>query len=263
MPDVYAVRQALEERAPGRGFLDTLEELRQRIIYSVVAVVVGFCACWYYAETIFGMMQQPIVDALHRNHIEQKLTYLNPTEPFNIYLKVGLLAGVFVACPFVLYQVWLLISPALYRHEKRYVVPFMISTVALFLAGGLFGYKIVYPGALDFLIGYGKQFQPMITIQEYTDVFLTIVLGLGVVFELPVLVFFLAFMGLVTASFMWRNFRYAVLAIFVIAAVITPTSDILNMSIFAAPMIALYLLSIGIAWFAHPKQRKKNQEATD
>src|SRR5207253_6151214 len=110
------------------------------------------------------------------------------------------LAGVFVASPFVLYQVWMFISPGLYRNEKRYVLPFMFSTVGLFIAGGFFGYKIVYPAALDFLIGYGKQFQPMITIGEYTDLFLTIIIGMGIIFELPILVFFLSLMGIVTAG---------------------------------------------------------------
>jgi sec-independent protein translocase protein TatC len=136
----------------------------------------------------------------------------------------------------------------------------MFSTVALFLSGGIFGYKIVYPAALDFLISYGKQFQPMITIGEYTDLFLTIILGMGVIFELPILVFFLSLMGIVSAGFMWKNLRYAILVIFIIAAIITPTTDILNMCIFAAPMVGLYALSIGIAFLVHPKQRRARRE---
>jgi sec-independent protein translocase protein TatC len=244
------------EAMPAMSFLEHLEELRRRIIYCIVAVAAGFFACWGYADNIFSLMERPIMEALHRNGMAEKLVYLNPTEPFNLYLKIGALAGLFVASPFVLYQVWMFISPGLYRREKRYVFPFMFSTVGLFVAGGYFGYKLVYPAALDFLIGYGKQFQPMITIHEYTDLFLTVILGLGLVFELPILVFFLALMGVVTAGWMWRNVRYSILVIFVIAAILTPTTDILNMCIFAAPMIVLYLGSIGIAWFVHPKQRK-------
>ncbi len=160
----------------------------------------------------------------------------------------------------MLYQVWLFISPGLYRNEKKYVFPFMFSTVALFLSGGIFGYKIVYPAALDFLISYGKQFQPMITIGEYTDLFLTIILGMGVIFELPILVFFLSLMGIVSAGFMWKNLRYAILVIFIIAAIITPTTDILNMCVFAAPMVGLYALSIGIAWMVHPAQRRARRD---
>jgi len=145
----------------------------------------------------------------------------------------------------------------LYRHEKRYVLPFVISTVGLFAAGGLFGYQMVYPASLDFLIGYGERFQPMITIGEYTKLFVTIIVGLGLIFEMPVLVFFLALMRVITARWMWRNFRYSILAIFVVAAMITPTTDILNMCLFAAPMIGLYGLSIGVAWLVSSARRRK------
>jgi sec-independent protein translocase protein TatC len=263
MPEIAAELPPTEDSRdamPAMSFFEHLEELRKRLVYSVIAGAVGFLVCWGYAENIFGIMQRPIMEALKRNGMTEKLVYLNPTEPFNLYLKIGAMAGIFVASPFILYQVWMFISPGLYRNEKRYVLPFMFSTVGLFLAGGYFGYKMVYPAALDFLIGYGKQFQPMITIGEYTDLFLTIILGLGVVFEMPILVFFLALMGIVTAGWMWRNVRYAILAIFIIAAVLTPTTDILNMCLFAAPMIVLYILSIAVAWFVHPKQRRARRE---
>lgn len=249
-----------QKTLPAMSFLEHLEELRRRLIYSIIAMVAGFFACWGYAENIFSLMERPIMEALRRNGLSEKLVYLSPTEPFNLYLKIGFMAGIFVAAPFILYQVWMFISPGLYRSEKRYVLPFMVSTIGLFMAGGYFGYRLVYPAALDFLIGYGKQFQPMITIGEYTDLFLTVILGLGVVFELPILVFFLALMGVVSAGWMWRNVRYSILVIFIIAAIITPTTDILNMCIFAAPMVVLYLLSIGIAWVVHPKQRKARAE---
>jgi sec-independent protein translocase protein TatC len=266
MPEATAsspVNDSPNEEMPTMGFLDHLEELRRRILYSIVAVAVGFFACWGYAEKIYEIMQRPIMLALQRNGLSEKLVYLNPTEPFNLYIKVGAMAGLFVASPFVLYQIWLFISPGLYRHEKRYILPFMFSTVGLFLAGGYFGYKLVYPQALEFLIGYGKQFQPMITIGEYTDLFLTIIIGMGVIFEMPILVFFLSLMGIVTAGWMWHNLRYSILVIFIIAAILTPTTDILNMCIFAAPMVGLYVLSIAIAWLVHPTQRKKRAGKKD
>ena len=241
---------------PGMSFLEHLEELRRRIIYCVIAVAVTFLVGWWKADRIFAFMQGPIVTALHAHKLDEKLVYTNPVDPFNMYLKVGFIAGLFIASPFVLYQVWAFIAPGLYRNERRYVLPFLFSTVGLFLAGGAFGYKIVYPAALDFLIGYGAQFQPMITIHEYTNLFLTVILGMGIVFEMPILIFFLALMGIVSAGWMWRNLRYSILAIFIIAAIVTPTPDILNMCIFAAPMLALYVLSIAIAWMVHPKQRK-------
>ena len=248
------------EPLPAMGFLDHLEELRRRIVYSIAAVALGFFACWWKVEKIYDIMQRPIMDALRNNGMSEKLVYLNPTEPFNLYLKIAALAGLFLTSPFVLYQVWMFISPGLYRNEKRYVVPFMVSTIALFSAGGYFGFKIVYPAALNFLISFGKQFQPMITIKEYTELFLSIILGMGLIFEMPILVFFLALMGIVTAGWMWKNFRYSILIIFIVAAIVTPTTDILNMCIFAAPMIALYALSIGIAYVVHPRQRAARRE---
>ena len=262
MPELAEVptQEDEKESMPTMGFLDHLEELRKRIIYSIVAVAVGFFVCWGYADRIYDVMQRPIMTALRNHHLTETLVYLNPTEPFNLYLKVAALAGLFLTCPFVLYQVWLFIAPGLYRNEKRYIAPFLFSTVGLFVAGGYFGYKFVYPAALDFLIGYGSKFQPMITIGEYTQLFLTIILGMDVIFEIPILVFFLSLMGIVSAGFMWTNFRYAILVIFIIAAIITPTTDILNMCIFAAPMVALYALSIGIAWWVHPKQRTARRE---
>ena len=254
-------REETRDALTGMSFLEHLEELRRRVIYSLLSVAAGFSVAWYFAERIFDLMQRPIVEALRNHKMDEKLVYLNPTEPFNLYLKVGLVAGLFLASPLVLYQVWLFISPGLYRREKRYVMPFLVFTVGLFLAGGYFGYRLVYPAALDFLLGYGEQFRPMITVGEYTDLFLTVILGLGLVFEMPVLVFFLALMGVVDAGFLWRNLRYAVLVIFMLAALLTPTTDIVNLCIFAAPMIALYLLSIGIAWLVHPKRRKARAQA--
>ncbi len=262
MPEIASAQRSRTGRPdlPAMSFLEHLEELRRRIIWCVLYVIGGFSVCYYFHTQIFGLMQTPIAKALQAHNLPEKLVYTNPTDPFNMYLKIALIAGIFVASPFVLYQVWAFIAPGLYRHERRYVMPFMASTVGLFLAGGLFGYYMVYPAALDFLIGYGTQFTPMITINEYTDLFMTIILGLGIVFEMPILVFFLALMGIVKASWMWKNLRYSILVIFIIAAIITPTTDIMNMCIFAAPMVALYFLSIGVAWMVHPSRRKKQKE---
>jgi len=249
-----------KEPMPTMGFLDHLEELRKRIVYSILAVGIGTGLSWGYRERIYAVMQKPIMDALRNHGMAEKLVYLNPTDPFNLYLKIAMLAGLFLTSPFVLYQVWMFISPGLYRREKRYVMPFMFSTISLFSLGGYFGYRVAYPRALDFFIGFSGQFQPMITVGEYTQLFLSIVLGMGLIFEMPILVFFLAFMGIMTPSFMVKNFRYAILVIFVLAAIVTPTPDIVNMCVFAAPMLALYALSIGVAWMVHPKQREARRE---
>jgi sec-independent protein translocase protein TatC len=185
-----------------------LQELRKRIVFSVLGVLVGFLSCWSFADRIFSLMQQPIVEALRHHGIVGGLVYLNPSEPFNLYLEVALVGGLFVASPFVFYQLWLFIAPGLYRGEKRYVLPFLLCTVGLFVAGDLFGYKMVYPASLDFLIGFGQHFQPMITIGEYTKLFVTITVGLGLIFEMPIVVLFLALMRVITARWMLRNLRY-------------------------------------------------------
>jgi sec-independent protein translocase protein TatC len=248
------------DQMPAMGFLEHLEELRKRIVYSLIAIVLCFAGCWFSASRLVDIMQKPIIEVLHKNGQPESLVYQHPVDPFNLYVKVALVAGLFVASPFVLYQVWLFIAPGLYRNEKRYVAPFMLSSVSLFLSGGYFAYRIVLPKALDFLIDFGKQFRPMITIEEYTSLFVTLIVGMGVIFEMPIVVFFLALMGIVSPGFMWRNIRYAILGIFIVAAIITPTPDVVNMCIFAAPMVGLYVLSIAVAWLVHPDQRKKRAE---
>ncbi len=266
MPEAAAsspANSSAKDEMPTMGFLDHLEELRRRIVYSIIAVIVGFLACWFSAPRLVAIMQKPILEVLHQNGQPEMLVYQHPVDPFNLYLKVAGVAGLFVTSPFVLYQIWLFIAPGLYRNEKRYVMPFMTSSVALFLAGGYFGYAVVLPKALEFLIDFGKQFRPLITIEEYTSLFVTLIVGMGVIFEMPILVFFLALMGIVSPGWMWRNIRYSILGIFIIAAIITPTPDIVNMCIFAAPMVALYVLSIAVAWMVHPAQRKKRAEKED
>lgn len=257
-------RTAVTDRAdlPGMSLMEHLEELRRRLIHSVLYIIGGAGIAYYFRETIVGYMQKPIIAVLASQHMDTRLIYLNPIEPFNFYMKIALFGGCILASPFVLYQVWLFISPGLYKHEKRYVVPFMVATVGLFLAGAYFGYHFVYPGALNFLIGkFNTQFRPMITISEYTQLFLTVILGLATVFEMPILVFFLALFGIVNARFLWKNLRVAILIIFIISAIITPTPDPLSMCIFAAPMLVLYGISIGVAWFVHPSRRKAKAQA--
>jgi sec-independent protein translocase protein TatC len=252
-------RAAVNERAelPGMSLIEHLEELRRRIIRSAIFVVVAFFLAYGFHQKIYEVMQAPIVTALKAHHLDPQLVYHNPIDPFNLYLKISFVGGAILASPFVLYQVWLFISPGLYQNEKKYVVPFMSATVGLFLAGAFFGYRWVYPGALEFLIGYAKDFKPLIEINEYTDLFMTVILGLGITFELPILIMFLALFGIVSAGFLWRNIRYAILAIFIIAAIITPTPDVLTMCVFAAPMVILYFVGIGVAYMVHPDHRNK------
>ena len=261
---VERARNAVTERAelPGMSLIEHLEELRRRLIHTAIYLVVGFFVAYGFHNRLTDLLEQPLNTALTRHHLPTGLVFLNPIEPFNFSLKLSFIAGAIMASPFILYQVWLFISPGLYRHEKRYVWPFMGATITLFLGGAFFGYHYVYPGALDFLLGYGKQFTPMVTINEYCDLFMTVILGLGATFELPILVMFLALFGLITPGWLWRNIRYAILVIFIIAAIITPTPDILTMCVFAAPMLVLYVISIGVAYMVHPSRRDpKKQEA--
>lgn len=258
-------RAAVGERAelPGMSLLEHLEELRRRIVHSVIALVAGFFVAYGFHAKIYSYMEKPIHFALSQHHLPTQLVYLNPIDAFNMYLKLSFMVGCILASPYVLYQVWLFISPGLYKNEKRYVTPFMVATVGLFLAGAYFGYRWVFPGSLDFLLGYSSDFRPMIEISEYTSLFLTVILGLGVTFELPILVMFLSLFGIISPRFLWKNMRFAILIIFIIAAIITPTPDPLTMCIFAAPMLGLYLISIGVSFMVHPnrRKRKKAQEA--
>jgi sec-independent protein translocase protein TatC len=228
--------------------------LRRRIVHSAIYLFAGFIVAYVFHERLYSFIQAP----LDRLHI--KLNYTHPMDPLNLYLQVALIGGAILASPFILYQVWLFIAPGLYRKERRFVVPFMGATVGLFLAGASFGYFYVLPGALRILIiQFGSKFQPIITIEEYTGFFLSIILGLGISFELPILIFFLALFGIVSPSFLWKNMRYAVLAIFLVAAIITPSPDPWTMCIYAVPMLCLYLVGIGVAWWVHPSRRKAKE----
>lgn len=257
-------RSAVSQRAelPGMSLLEHLEELRRRLIHAALYLIGGFAIAWGFHAKIYGFMEEPIVYALRRHHLPTQLVIHNPVDGFNMYLKISLMAGCIIASPFILYQVWLFISPGLYKNEKRYVMPFMGATVGLFLAGAYFGYRWVFPDSLDFLFTFSKQFLPLIEINEYTNLFLTVILGLGVAFELPILVFFLSLFGIISPKFLWKNIRFAVLIIFIFAAIITPTPDPLTMCVFATPLLALYLISIAVSYSVSPARRRKKKESS-
>lgn len=255
-------RSAVSQRAelPGMSLLEHLEELRRRLIHAALYLAAGFVVAWGFHARIYQLVQAPITYALHKHNLPTQLIIHNPVDGFNMYLKISLMAGCIIASPFILYQVWLFISPGLYQNEKRFVVPFMTATVTLFLAGAYFGYRWVFPESLDFLFGFSRQFRPLIEVNEYTNLFLTVILGLGAAFELPILVFFLSLFGIVSPRFLWKNFRFAVLIIFIFAAIITPTPDPLTMCVFATPLLALYLISIAVSYSVSSARRKKKQE---
>jgi sec-independent protein translocase protein TatC len=226
------------------SLLDHLEELRARLLRTVASLVIAFLPCWYWVDEIFAFLQRPILKLLPPG---KKLAYTGMTDPFILYFKVAALAAVFLALPYILYQFWRFIAPGLYRHEQRYLLPFLFFGSFFFLSGGAFAYYIAFPLAAEFLLQMGKAFEPVITIERYFGFQMTIILGLGLMFELPIVIFILSSIGLVTPRFLMKNFRYAVVIIFIVAAIITPTSDVLNLCVFAIPAILLYLLGVGAA----------------
>jgi len=174
---------------------------------------------------------------------------------FSLYIRVAFYAAIFFTMPFLLYQAWAFISPGLYRHEQRYVLPFIVMGTVFFLLGAAFGYYIAFPRAALWLLGLAHGFRPLIKASEFFDLIIVIMLGLGAVFQIPTITFFLARLGLVTARMMAQPWRYAIVVIFIVAAVISPTGDIPNLLVFALPMLVLYGLSIGIAWmFGKPRK---------
>jgi sec-independent protein translocase protein TatC len=251
-------RQAVTERAelPGMSLMEHLDELRRRIIHSALYLVGGMIIAWIFKDRLLNLLQAPLMK------IGKTLAFTHPMDALNLNLQVALLAGAIIASPFILFQVWLFIAPGLYQKERRFAVPFMLATVSLFLTGAAFGYFFVLPGAIQILIlGFGKNFTPVITIEDYSSFFLSIILGLGVSFELPILIFFLAMFGIVSPKFLWKNIRYAILAVFIVAAVICPSPDPWTMCIYAIPMLALYVIGIGVAWWVHPSRRRAKQAA--
>ncbi|MFB3903102.1 MAG: twin-arginine translocase subunit TatC [Acidobacteriota bacterium] len=238
-------------------FLEHLDELRRRILYSIIGMAGGFAVCWIFREQIFAFIQYPILQVL------PKLVVTRPTEAFTIYMKVAFVGGIFVAAPVILIQVWMFIAPGLYRRERRFVLPFLLSSTTLFLLGGAFAYYIVLPPALRFLIlDFGAQFTPMITAEDYFDLVFIIIVGMGAVFQLPVLIAFLSMFGLITPRFLWKNFRYAFLLITIAAAVVSPTTDPFNLLLWTGPMVILYMVGIIVSWvFKRRRARKEAAEA--
>jgi sec-independent protein translocase protein TatC len=245
-PELEADTQKAEpEQESGKmSFLEHLDELRKRIVHIVVYVSVGFLVCIFFCKPIYDFLALPITRTLPKG---AKLVFTKPTDPFTLYMKVALLAGIFLTLPFILYEVWKFIAPGLYSKEKKYIVPFLVFSMALFLGGAAFCYYIVLPPAFQFLIQLGSSFTPMININDYLDLTNRMLLGFGAIFEMPVLAAFLSIFGLVTAGFLLRKFKYALIAIVILAAIISPTGDAYNLLLWTAPMVLLYFLSIAVA----------------
>ncbi|MDH7512141.1 MAG: twin-arginine translocase subunit TatC [Clostridiales bacterium] len=242
-------------------FLEHLEDLRKRIFYSFIAIFVAVIPAWIFSQDVYKILARPVTQFLPEG---TRLAFTGLTEPFMLYLKVSFLTALFVASPFIFLQLWYFVAPGLYQKEKKYVIPFVSLMSLFFSAGALFGYFVVFPWACRFFLNLGQDFMPVITVNAYFSLAIKILIGIGLVFELPTLVFFLSRMGIITSRWMIKNFKYAVLSIFVIAAVITPTPDMVTQSILAAPMLLLYGVSILIAFlFGKERIRRKQKPGED
>lgn len=241
-------------------FLEHLEDLRKRIFYSFITVIVAVIPAWVFSKEIYRILARPVTQYLPQ---ETKLAYTTLTAPFMLYIKVSFLAAIFFTSPFIFLQLWYFIAPGLYQKERKYVYPFVLFTTVFFILGALFGYFIAFPFACNFFLKMGSEFQPVITVDQYFSLALRLLIGIALIFEMPTLIFFLSRMGIVTSHWMIKNFKYAVLIVFIIAAVITPSPDMVNQSILAIPMLVLYGLSILIAYIFGKKREKKKKSSED
>jgi sec-independent protein translocase protein TatC len=233
------------------SFLEHLDELRKRIVNSLIAVGVGILITFTFIQRIYSFLMAPTMHVLPPG---SRLMYTEPGEAFSLYIQLSMIVGVILASPFIMYQVWLFIAPGLYSNEKRMAIPFVLLSTLGLLGGAVFNHYIMFPWMMRFFAGFNTQdllFMPKL--DSVFSLYTKFLLAMAAVFQMPTLVFFLAKMKLVTARFLVAKFKYAVLIIFILSAVITPTGDPVTQSVFAAPMIALYLLGIAIAWVVGPK----------
>jgi sec-independent protein translocase protein TatC len=230
------------------SFMEHLEELRNRIIRALYGLGIAFVLSLGFANKLWDFVSDPAVEALKHLHVNPpRLAQLTPMEGFSvIWVELPLLASVFLASPWIVYQVWAFIAPGLYKKERRLALPFVLLTAGLFIGGGCFAYFLAFRYGLEFLLGIGmsNNVQPVVSITEYFDLFVNVTLGVALVFELPVLIFLLTLLRILSPRFLLRHSRYAILAIVIVAAIITPTPDVFNLMLFAIPMCLLYFVGV-------------------
>ena len=244
----------LEEGSGGKmSFLEHLDELRKRIIWSVSAVGVGVLISFAYIGNIFEFIMRPMQRMLPPG---QTLIYTDPSEAFMLQIKIALIAGLIVASPMVFAQVWLFIAPGLYQHEKKLAIPFVVMSTVLFVSGAAFSHYAVFPLVWRFFASFTTDYLTyMPRVEPAFAIYLRLILALGITFQLPTIVLFLARMGMITPRFMIRNFKYAILLIIIAAAVLSPDGGGVGMVVMGAPVVILYILSIGLAWMFGRRRR--------
>jgi sec-independent protein translocase protein TatC len=249
----------IDDEGGAMSFFDHLVELRKRIISALAAVGLGMVVGLLVAKRFIYFIIEPMMAALRANHLEDKLYYTSPAGGISLVINLGLYLGIVLAMPWVLYQIWLFVAPGLYKHERKAVASFIVSAMFLFLGGIAFGYFVMLPKVLSRVIGFMNDgpIKPLISVNEYFSLIVVVLVGLGIIFEMPVVIFILSLFGIVTPRFLLRNFRYAMLLITVLAAIVTPTPDATTMLVFMAPMIVLYFVSVLVSYVV--LQRKAAQ----
>jgi len=253
-PSPYHFPDDDDDDSPGAkmSFLEHLDELRKRIINAAVAILVGILVSFTFITRIYSFLMAPTMRALPAG---SRLIYTEPGEAFSLYIMLSMIVGVILASPFIMYQLWLFVAPGLYQNEKKLAIPFVVLTTLGFVGGALFNHYIMFPWMMAFFASFNTQdlvFMPKL--DAVFSLYTKFLIAMAVVFQMPTLVFFLAKMKLITARFLVHQFKYAILIIFIIAAVITPTGDPVTQTVFAAPMVGLYVLGIAIAWVVGPKR---------
>ncbi len=244
------------------SFLEHLEELRKRLLLAIGGVGVAFCLCLIFSDQLWYVVVSPATAALTKLGVKPPtLKQISPMDSFRImWMELPILAAVFVSAPWIVYQVWAFIAPGLYKRERRWAVPFVVSSAGLFILGGFFAYFVAFRYGLEFLMGLaiGKGVDPGISMTEYYDLFVDVMLGVGIIFEIPVILFLLTLIRVASPAFLVRHSRYAILIIVILAAVITPTGDVFNLALFATPMIILFYIGIFASWILvlHREKRR-------
>ena len=250
VPDVDGLDDA--DAAGKMSFLDHLDELRRRIIYAFVSLGAGVVIAFAFIDDIFNFIMRPLQSMLPAG---QTMIYTDPTEAFMLYVKIALIAGLVIASPLVMTQVWLFIAPGLYVHEKKWAIPFIAMSTVCFIAGAAFSHYVVFPLTWRFFVSFTTDiltFMPRI--EPAFSIYLRLLLAFGVVFQMPTIVLFLARMGMLTARFMVRNIKYAILAIVILSAVVTPDGGGVSLVAMSGPLVLLYIFSIGLAWMFGKKR---------
>jgi sec-independent protein translocase protein TatC len=248
-----------QDEEPGEGrmtFLEHLDELRKRITHAVGGLLVGFILSFVFINQIFNFVYLHLVAAVPSG----KLIYTEGPEMFMLWIKIAALTGVLIASPYIMLQVWLFIAPGLYAKEKKFAIPFVLSSSALFVSGAAFSHYMVFPAAWRFFASFGNEYIEFLPrVGPIFGMYVKLLLGIGLTFQLPVLMFVLARLGIVSAGFLVRNFKYAVLLIFIFAAVITPDGNPVTQIMVGGPMVVLYLFGVGAAWL-FGKSKKSDQD---